>query len=118
MTAMITLAILCVVVATGVFLAAPAYGPAVLFGMLGPFAAVFGTWLLVERVARTNPGGLTALIMTGFVVKMVFFALYVVAVVRLAGVDWTAFAISFATAFIAMYAVEALLLRRLVARLT
>jgi hypothetical protein len=56
--------------------------------------------------------------MTGFVVKMALFALYVVAVVRLAQVDWTAFALSFAASFICLYAVEALLLRRLIARLT
>jgi hypothetical protein len=90
----------------------------VFFGMLGPYVAVAGTWVLVERVARQNPSGLTAVMMTGFVVKMLFFALYVVAVVRLAHVDWTTFAVSFAAAFIALYAVEALLLRRLVARLT
>ena len=56
--------------------------------------------------------------MTAFVVKMVFFALYVVAVVRLAGVDRTPFILSFTAYFIALYAAEALLLRRLFARLT
>ena len=99
-------------------LVSPAHAPSVFFGVLGPFCAVAGTWLLVERVARHNPGALTSLLMTGFVVKMALFAAYVVAVVRLGGVDWTAFTVSFAASFIALYAVEALLLRRLIARLT
>lgn len=101
-----------------VLILAPVHASAVFFGVIGPLAAVSATWVLVEHVARRNPAGLTGLLMAGFVVKMVFFGLYVVAVVRLAGVDWTAFAVSFAAAFISMYAVEALLLRRLVARLT
>ena len=118
MTWMMSMAAMCVAVWLAVMLMSPPHAPAVLLGMIGPFVAVFGTWLLVERMARRNPGGLTGLLMAGFVVKMLFFALYVVAVVRLAGVDWTAFAISFTTAFISMYAVEAWLLRRLVLRLT
>jgi hypothetical protein len=76
------------------------------------------TWLLVERAARQNLAALNGLLMAGFVVKMVFFACYVLAVVRLAGVDWMAFTVSFAIAFISLYTVEAVLLRRLVARLT
>jgi hypothetical protein len=99
-------------------LTSPEYAPSVFFGMLGPFSAVAGTWLLVERVARQNPAALTSVMMTGFVVKMVLFALYVVAVVRLADVNWTAFTLSFAAAFISLYAVEAVLLRRLLGRLT
>jgi hypothetical protein len=39
-------------------------------------------------------------------------------VVRLANVDWTTFTLTFAASFISLYAVEALLLRRLIARLT
>ena len=101
-----------------VLLVAPAHAPSVFFGVLGPFCAVAGTWLLVERAAKQNPGALTSLLMTGFVVKMALFAAYVVAVVRFGGVDWTAFALSFGASFIALYAVEAVLLRRLMARLT
>ena len=108
----------CVTIWLAVLAASPDHASSVFFGMFGPFAAVAGTWLLVERVARKNPEALTSLLMTGFVVKMALFAVYVVAVVRLAHVDWTAFAVSFAASFISLYAVEALLLRRLIARLT
>lgn len=97
---------------------APEHARSVLFGIAGPLSAVAGTWLLVERTARQNPAALTGLLMAGFVVKMVLFALYVVAVVRLANVDWTAFTLSFSACFITLYAVEALLLRRLIGRLT
>jgi hypothetical protein len=115
---MVGMAVVSIVIWLAVFFASPPHAPAVFFGMLGPYAAVAATWVLIERVTRTNPGGLTGLLMAGFVVKMLFFALYVVAVVRLAKVDWSVFTVTFAAAFIGMYAVEALLLRRLVGRLT
>ena len=118
MTAVAGMAAACMAIWLAVMLASPDYALSVFFGMFGPFAAVAGTWLLVERVARQNPAALTSVLMTGFVVKMALFALYVVAVVRLADVDWTVFTLSFTASFIALYAVEALLLRRLIARLT
>ena len=118
MMAVLAMAASCVAVWLTVAYASPANAASVFFGILGPFLAVAVTWLLVERVARQSPAALTSVMMIGFVVKMVLFAVYVVAVVRLAVVDWTAFTISFAASFIALYAVEALLLRRLVARLT
>lgn len=118
MMAVMGMAAACITIWLAVMVTSPAHAPAVFFGMFGPFAAVAGTWLLIERVARQNPAGLTSVMMTGFVVKMALFAIYVVAVVRLAQVDWTAFTLSFAASFISLYAVEALLLRRLIARLT
>ena len=118
MMAVMGMAAACLAVWAAVMLASPGHASSVFFGMLGPFAAVAGTWLLVERVARQSPAALTSVMMTGFVVKMILFALYVVAVVRLANVDWTVFTISFAASFISLYAVEAVLLRRLIARLT
>lgn len=118
MKSVMGMAAVCVGIWLAVWMTSPDHARPVFFGILGPFAAVAGTWLIVERVARDNPAGLTAVMMAGFVVKMAFFALYVVAVTRLANVDWTVFTVSFATAFISLYAVEALLLRRLTARLT
>ena len=118
MRAVSAMAGVCVVAWLAVMFVSPQHAWSVFFGLLGPFSAVAGTWLLVERVARQNPTALTSVLMTGFVVKMVLFALYVVAVVQLTGVDWTAFTLSFAASFIALYAIEAVLLRRLIARLT
>src|SRR5262245_15350775 len=118
MKAVTTMVVASAAVWLGVVLASPDHALSVFFGILGPLAVVAGTWLLIERVARQNPAALTSLMMTGFVVKMVVFAFYVVAVIRLARVDWTVFTISFTMSFIALYAVEAVLLRRLMARLT
>jgi hypothetical protein len=91
-------------------------GAAVFFGMLGPLLAVAGTWFAVERAARVDPASTTGVMMTAFAVKMVFFAGYVVAVVVVAGVNRTAFGLSFAAFFIGLYALEAVMLRRLMAR--
>lgn len=99
-------------------LVAPQLMAAVFFGMLGPFVAVAGTWLLIERTARVNPSGLTQVLMTGFAVKMLFFALYVVVVITTTNVERTPFVLSFTGYFIALYATEALQLRRLSGRLT
>ena len=99
-------------------LIAPAHTVAVFFGMLGPLVAVAGTWLMVERASRLNPAGMTSLMMAAFVVKMGFFGLYVVAVLKLARVESTPFVLSFTTYFITLYAIEALLLKRLSGRLT
>jgi hypothetical protein len=118
MTAVLGMAVACAACWLAVALLSPEHARSAFFGIAGPFSAVAGTWLLVQRAARQSPEALNGLLMTGFVVKMALFALYVVAVVRLANVDWTAFTLSFATSFIALYAVEALLLRRLIARLT
>jgi hypothetical protein len=118
MMAVTGMAAACVAIWLAVMLASPDHASSVFFGMFGPFAAVAGTWLLVERVARQNLAALTSLLMAGFVVKMALFAMYVVAVVRLAHVDWTVFTLSFVASFVSLYAVEALLLRRLIARLT
>ncbi|MCC7007906.1 MAG: hypothetical protein IT184_03745 [Acidobacteria bacterium] len=97
--------------------ASPGVAPAVFFGMLGPLVAVAVTWVLVERAARVNPAATTGVMMTAFAAKMVFFAGYVVAVVLLAGVDRTVFGLSFAGYFIGLYAIEAVMLRRLMARM-
>ena len=55
-----------------VLLVAPVHAASVFLGVLGPFCAVAGTWLVVERVAKQNPGALSSLLMAGFVVKMAF----------------------------------------------
>jgi len=88
---------------------------AVLLGILGPLAAVAGSWPLMVRTFRRNPAQLTSVMMAAFAVKMAFFAAYVslaIAVLKLGPVPFTA---SFTTAFIALYAVEAVGLRRLLA---
>jgi len=97
---------------------APAHRTDVLLGMLGPLVAVAGTWLALERTARVNPRGITEVLLSGFVVKLLFFALYVGAVMLLARPDRMPFVVSFTGYFVVLYAAEALMLRRLTGRLT
>ena len=99
-------------------LLAPEFMAEVFFGMLGPFLAVAVTWLLIERAARVNPAAITQILLGAFVVKMVFFGLYVVVVVTTANVDPKPFVFSFTGYFVTLYATEALQLRRLSGRLT
>jgi hypothetical protein len=96
----------------------PLHEAAVFFGMLGPLAAAAGTWLILARTARVNPAGITRVILSGFVVKALFFAGYIVMVLETIRADRTAFVVSFTGYFVLLYGTDALLLRRLSGRLT
>jgi len=84
-------------------------------GMFAPLVIAVGTWVAVERAHRTNPSSVTAVMMGGFVGKMVLFGAYVVVVIRGLHVRPVPFVISFTAYFIGLYLVEALYLRRLFA---
>lgn len=86
---------------------------AVLAGMMGPLVAVVVTGVLVVRTHRSNPAAVQGVMLTAFVIKMVFFAVYAVAMVKGFGVDVRAFGISFGAFFIALYALEAVYFARL-----
>jgi hypothetical protein len=100
-------------------LTAPWFEPAIivalLTGMLGPLAMAVGTWLMTERTYRRNPERVTAVMIAGFGVKVMFVALYLVLMLRGFRVQPTAFVTSFTTYFIVLYAIEALYLKRLFA---
>jgi hypothetical protein len=83
------------------------------FGMLGPLVAVAGTWLAVDRAAKLNPARVSGVLMQLFPVKMVFFGAYVAIMIKVVGVDPKPFVASFTGYFIALYAAEAVWLRRL-----
>jgi hypothetical protein len=87
--------------------------PEVIGGMAGPVTAANMTWVLVTRTFRRAPERLAGLMTMAFAVKMVFFAVYVVAMLRGLNLSGTAFALSFAGFFIGVYAMEALFLQRL-----
>jgi hypothetical protein len=86
---------------------------AVLFGMLGPLAAVSVTWVLVERTFRRSPASLTALMSAGFALKAVFFGAYVAVMLKGLALTPAPFVVSFMSYFIGLYLIEALALRRL-----
>jgi hypothetical protein len=83
------------------------------FGILGPFLAAVGSWIAAERTYTRNPEGLTPLMIAAFGAKLVFFGAYVT--VMLAGLSLrpVPFVLGFTGAFIALYAMEALYLKRL-----
>lgn len=87
--------------------------PEALFGMLGPLASALATWAAVDRTHRVAPARLTAVMMTGFALKMVFFGAYVAVLLRGMSLRPVPFIVSFTAYFIGLYAMEALFLTRL-----
>ncbi len=90
-------------------------GAEIALGMLGPLAAAAVSWIATERVYRRDPAQLTALMMTAFAVKVVFFGAYVAVMLKAAGLRPVPFVASFTGYFIALYLAEALMMRRLFA---
>jgi len=60
-----------------------------------------------------QPERVMNVMITAFVAKMVFFGVYVAAMLRVLEVRRTPFVVGFAVYFIALYAMEALFLKRL-----
>lgn len=85
------------------------------FGMLGPLAATAATWLAVERVQHRDPAKLTSLLIGAFALKLAFFGAYVVVVNHLWPMDLVVFGAAFTVYFLALYAVQAVLMRSLAA---
>ena len=88
---------------------------AVLLGLLGPLAAVIVTWMVVKRTWRAKPELLTGVMVAGFAGKMIFFGAYVTVMLTVLSLPSTPFVVSFTTSFIALYAIEAVWMRRLFA---
>jgi hypothetical protein len=91
----------------------PHSDPEVLFGMAGPLVSAVGSWVAYERAHRSAPGRLTNVMIAALAVKMVFFGVYVVVMLRGFELRPVPFVVSFAAYFIALHAMEALFLRRL-----
>lgn len=87
--------------------------PELLYGLLGPLASAAASWVAVVRTHASSPERLTQVMTAAFALKMVFFAVYVIAM--LVGLDArpVPFAMSFTGYFIALYAMQAAFLRRL-----
>jgi hypothetical protein len=90
-------------------------GRDIVLGMLAPLAAAGVSWVLIERAYQRSPERLTGLMMTGFAAKMVFFGGYVAVMLKIIGLHPVPFIASFTGYFIALYLIEALLMRRLFA---
>lgn len=102
-------------VAVAVLLVAGSDRAAVLLGMLGPLVVAGASWVAMERTYRSQPAKLTGVMVAGFGLKLVFVGVYVSVMLGLLAVSRLPFVISFTSYFIALYAVEAMLLSRLLA---
>lgn len=81
-------------------------------GMAGPLAGAIASWFMIVRTLASDPARLTGRMIVAFGAKMVFFAAYIVWAVRGLAANLVPFAVSFASYFIALHLVEAMVLRR------
>jgi hypothetical protein len=87
--------------------------PEALVGLLGPLLSACGTWIAVEWTWRSAPERLTAVMIVGFAVKLVFFGIYLGFALRVLGLRPVPLVAAFVSYFIALYAMQALFMRRL-----
>lgn len=88
--------------------------PELAFGMAAPLAGATVSWRMVERTHARAPERVTAVLMAGFVAKMIFFGAYV----GLLGALWLRpkpLVVAFAVSFLMLHVIEAGYLRKLLA---
>jgi hypothetical protein len=84
-------------------------------GTLGPLVAACGSWMLIERTMRRDATQVTPMMLKLFAAKMLFFGLYLVIAIMTLRMRPVPFMVSFTSAFVAMYLIEAFHLQRLFA---
>ena len=84
-------------------------------GTLGPLVAACGSWMVIERTMRRDPTQVTPMMLKLFAGKMLFFGAFVVAAVLGLRLRPVPFMVSFTSAFVVMYLLEAIYLQRLFA---
>jgi len=87
--------------------------PEALLGMAGPLLAACASWVAVQRMHAVAPERVMSVMLTAFVAKMLFFGVFVAGMLRGLELRRTPFVVSFTVYFIALYAMEALFLKRL-----
>ena len=87
--------------------------PEALLGMIGPLASASVTWILVARAHASAAERVIVVLVAGLAVKMVFFGVYVAVMLRPLAMRPVPFVASFTSYFIALYAMEAMFLKRL-----
>jgi hypothetical protein len=97
-------------------LAPPAARLAVVLGMVGPLLAAAGSWILIARAWHEDPIRVTGVMLRAWGAKAVFFASYVVAVIKGLEIAPLPFAISLSAYVIVLYAAEAALIWQLFSR--
>jgi F0F1-type ATP synthase assembly protein I len=89
--------------------------PEALYGMLAPLAGTCVSWWSVARTFRSAPERVMGVMIVGFAIKLMFFALYVALMLRLMALRPVPFVAVFVTYFIVLNAMQALFLKRLIA---
>ena len=87
--------------------------PDALAGVLGPLAVAAISWWVSSRIFRAAPERLTRVMIGGFAAKAVFFAAYLVVMVRGLDLGSMVFVGSFVGSFIVLHVIEAQGLRQL-----
>ena len=67
----------------------------------------------MTRARRRSPSSVTNVLLTAFLVKVLFFGLYVVVMIKVLDLELVPFTVSFTLAFITLYAVQGLLFARM-----
>ena len=88
--------------------------PEAAWGIAGPLAGAALSWVAYVRASAAAPERLTRVMITAFALKLMFFSVYVAAAMRVLDLRAAPFVVSFTSAFIALHAMEAFSLRRLV----
>lgn len=91
----------------------PGIRSAIVLGMVGPLAATLGTWVAIQHAFRQDPLKVTAVMLRAWMIKALFFTIYLVAVIKGLGVSGQPFAVSLASYFLVLHTIEAMLLKRL-----
>ena len=88
--------------------------PEAAWGIAGPLASAALSWVAYVRANDAAPERLTRVMITAFALKLIFFSVYVTMAMRVFDLRAAPFVMSFTSAFIALHAMEAFSLRRLV----
>jgi hypothetical protein len=88
--------------------------PEAAWGIVGPLTSAVVSWVAYVRAHDTAPERLTRVMIAAFALKLIFFSVYVTVGMRVLELRPAPFVMSFASAFIALHAMEAFSLRRLI----
>jgi hypothetical protein len=81
--------------------------------MAGPLVAVLVSWAWIVRTHRRNPARVMFVMLQSAIAKILFFCVYVIVMVRVLELQPTLFAMTFVGYFLALYATQAIMMRRL-----
>ena len=88
--------------------------PEAAWGIAGPLVSAIVSWMAYVRANEAALERLTRVMITAFALKLMFFSVYVATTLRVLDLRPAPFVVSFAGAFIALHAMEAFSLRRLI----